>query len=112
MLHFMRDELKLKRCDVTEFEFLEDDDAGEQALLEICKEYRRDPLLRRNAVDNNVANDHDSDSDTESDEPDLEDIDFGLWVLRKDTRGRLNDDNQALREYREDKDNSEKEFVY
>jgi hypothetical protein len=63
-------------------------------------------------VDNNVANDHDSVSDAESDEPDLEDIDFGLWVLRKDTRGRLNDDNQALREYREDKDNSEKEFVH
>jgi hypothetical protein len=37
MLYFMRDELTLKRCDVTEFEFLEDDDVGEQALLEICR---------------------------------------------------------------------------
>lgn len=108
MLHFMREELCLKRCEVTEFEFIEDDDTGELALEQICEEYKANKAMKEyEDYDNDSGDEEDDESSDEC--PDLNEIDLGLWILHRDTQGRLVDDGQALREYREN-DNSEEDF--
>lgn len=66
--------LRLSKCEITTFRNLDESDEGEDELYEICQLYS-DPVL-------------DEDEDEEDLVPDVNSVDLGLYVLRKDTRGR------------------------